>query len=384
MEATIAQSELSKAFKALKLTLPAANKALIPATSGVHLRSDSATSTVVATTFDTDSFTQVELRAQNVVDGVRVVPGKLFMDLVNKLQGDVQLVPDRTNKTHTVLKYSGGKPAKLSSFDEATYPKLPIFNAVTQFDITTDELKALVRKTAWAFSTSDDQNSMILHGVGISLKPDGNGGQILSLSCTNRVDAAYMETPVSAVGDFDLVIDAQQLAAVAAIMPAGETCYISWDNAFVMFKAGAVTYYGRQLASRFPDLKGNLNKILANKSAGFDVKRSDMIDALEKVGVIVSGGDISDGQADFKFTATGVEIEGKRSDAGEITESLAGVLTGNDIVITLKVPLVLNALKALTANDVTFVITSATTPMVIHPTGATSEMYLALPAAKSA
>jgi DNA polymerase-3 subunit beta len=379
MEATIAQSDLSKAFRALKLTLPHVDKALIPATCGVYLSGNATTNVVIATTFNTDSFTQVELPAYNVVDGSRVVPGKLFMDLVNKLEGDLEITQDQKNSVHTLLSYDGGKPARIAGFDPNTYPSLPHFNAINAFDITTNELKMLVKRTAWAYSTGDDQASMALQGVAISLKPDPNGtGGILSFSCTNRVDAAYKEIPVSATGDFDLVIDAQQLASIASIMPDGQTCTISWDRAFVMFQSTPVTYFGRQLAANFPNLKGNLNKILAMKTSTFEAERAELVKALERVHVMVSGREVYDNIATFKYTASELSIEGYKADSGDIFETVQGLLVGPDVEFVMKVNLVLNALRVMDADQIIMSMTGANTPMVIHPSSGTDEMYLGL------
>lgn len=376
MQATIAQADLVKAFKALKLTLPPAKAALIPATAGIHLKGDSTSNTVTATTFNTDSFIQVELPAQNVQDGERVVPGKLFMDFVSRVDGDIEILPDK-DPIHTILSYGSGNPARITCFDPATYPALPQFNPTNSFDVSTDELKLMVQRVAWAYKRDEvESKDLILTGVGISLKPDPNGGpSTLAMSCTNRVEGAWKAIPVTAQGDFDLVIDAHSLIEVASIMPPNEICTISWDNAFVMFRAGNVTYFGRQLASRYPDLRGLFGKILNNAVAQFETKRSELLRALELVAVMVSGPGPYDNEAELTFDQNGLKIFGQ-SDNGHITEHVAGTLTGQDVTINVKVPLVINALKAMGVEDITFQLTGPKSPGLIHPTGSQDELYL--------
>lgn len=383
MEATIAQAELAKAFKVLKLTLPSFNKAIIPACSGVHLKADAQNNKVIATTFDSNSFTQVELPAQNVVDGERLINGQKLIEFVNRAPaGDIQFVEQSSQTTQ--ITYGGGRPVKMVGMDPSTYPTLPSFNPTNSFDITTDELKLLVKRTAWAHKKGElDGNEIILSGIGIAVRDDGNGGHTLSFSATDRINAAYKAIPVAVQNEFDLVIKADQLQEVANIMPPGEVCTISWDSSFVMFKASNITYFGRQLADRYPNLKSNMDRFLAVKASSFECRRQDLLTVLGLVEVIVSGDELSDNQAEFAFSANGLEIFGQKDSVGTIRETVSGTLTGTDITFDWKVPIVIQALKAMDCDDVVFELPNTPNmPSIVHPKGDDNELYLVLPIAK--
>lgn len=384
MQATISQVDLAKAFKVLKLTLPPLNKAIIPSCSGIHLKADAANNKVVATTFDSNCFTQVELPAQNVQDGERLINGQKLIEFVNRAPaGDIEIAEQ--NGLTTKITYGGGNPVKMVGMDPATYPTLPTFNPTNSFDITTDELKLLVKRTAWAHKKGEvDGADVILSGIGIALRQDDQGNFYLSFSATDRINAAYKAIPVSTqAGEFDLVIKADQMQEIASIMPPGEVCTISWDRSFVMFKASNITYCGRQLADRYPNLRGNMDRFLSLKAGSFECKRADLLRVLGLVEVIVSGDELADNQATFSFTANGVEIFGQKDNVGSIKETVSGTLTGSDIEFDWKVPIVMNALKAMDADDVVFELPNTpNAPSLIHPKGDDNELYLILPIAK--
>ncbi len=97
---------------------------------------------------------------------VIVLQAKFFSDIVKKLPADmVEIEVD--HRLQTVIR-SGSSEFNLIGLDADEYPRLPVLEAENVFRIPTDFLKAMIRQTVFAVSTSETRP--VLTGVNWMLK----------------------------------------------------------------------------------------------------------------------------------------------------------------------------------------------------------------------
>src|SRR4051794_39967177 len=173
--------------------------------------------------------------------GAIVLQAKFFSEMVRKLPGD-QVEIEVQNHLQTVIR-SGSSEFNLIGLDAEEYPHLPQIEAENVFKIPTDLLKAMIRQTSFAVSTSETRP--ILTGVNWQVEND-------ELNCiatdSHRLALRKAKIEINTDASYNVVIPGKSLIELNKILADNnEWIDIVITENQILFKATHLLFFSRLL-----------------------------------------------------------------------------------------------------------------------------------------
>jgi DNA polymerase-3 subunit beta len=374
LKLTLSRDRLNESIQHVSKAL--SNRTTIPILNGIKF--EAAPTGVSLTASDTDisiqSFIPIQEGEQTIVQleqpGSVVVPGRLFADIVRRMPSDqVEIAVDDRFR---ILVRSGSFELELVGMDPEEFPLLPKLEENNRFSIRSEALKAMIRNTIFAVSTSE--SSPILTGILWTLNE-----QKLKFVATDRHRLSTCEQDVDADPAYTLnnvVISGSNLSELQKLLPDQETMIdiVVSDNQ-VLFKMDAILFYTRMLDGMFPDTSRIIPKTFTSE---FVVNAKAFTDAMERAYLLSR----EEKSKIVKLTS----IEDSRieifslNEFGKITDQVDLVrLEGEPIKISFNSRYMLDALKSINSENIHIGFTGPMSPFVIRPADSESLLHLILP-----
>ncbi|WP_028608692.1 DNA polymerase III subunit beta [Paenibacillus harenae] len=375
MKLSISKNELNDAIQ--QVAKAASSRPTIPILGGIKIEVTHLGVTLTAS--DTDisiqSFIPVE-RDQYVIahvdkPGSVVLPAKFFVEIIKKLPSDQVLIEVNSN-FQTIIR-SGSTEIQMVGLDPEEFPVLPSIEQNDVLQMPGDLLRAMIRQTVLAASTSEQ--TPILTGVLWSLA-EGE----LKFVATDRHRLASRTAQVDTVPDYkfnNIVISAKTLIELSKLVPEQNTLVdiVVADNQ-VLFKLGNVLFFTRILDGTYPDTSKIIPQtfktelVLDTKNVMDAIDRAYLMSREEKTN-IVRLMTLEDGS---------IEISSSSTELGRVTEQLeAKEFNGDPLRIAFNSKYMLDVLKVIDSEQLFIGFTGAMSPIIIRPIDHAYSMYVILP-----
>ncbi|MDQ0061521.1 DNA polymerase III subunit beta [Paenibacillus harenae] len=375
MKLTISKNELNDAIQ--QVAKAASSRPTIPILGGIKIEvtHQGVTLTASDTDISIQSFIPVE-RDQFVIahvdkPGNVVLPAKFFVEIVKKLPSD-QVSIEVSAHYQTIIR-SGATEIQMVGLDPEEFPVLPSIEQNEVFQMPGDLLKAMIRQSVLAASTSEQ--TPILTGVLWNLL-EGE----LKFVATDRHRLASRTAKVDTNPEYrfsNIVISAKTLIELSKLVPEQNTLVdiVVADNQ-VLFKIGNVLFYSRILDGTYPDTSKIIphvfktELVLDTKNVMDAIDRAYLMSREEKTN-IVRLMTLEDGS---------IEISSSSTELGRVTEQLeAKQFNGEPLRIAFNSKYMLDVLKVIDSEQLFIGFTGAMSPIIIRPLDHEYSMYVILP-----
>ena len=338
MQLLLSRADLNHALSTIAPAI--ASRSSHPILDCVHLSAEGNT-TLTLTGFNLDLGITATIPASIDTSGAVCLPYRLLSGIVAKLPGDAAI------SLHDGLLSAAGASYRLATHDPADYPDLPVVDAPgADVDLTAGV-------AACMSCCSTDASKAILQGIHLA-----NG--YMEATDGHRM----MRLPVPLPDGLNLVLPAATMRLLAE-----RSISIAAAGGHAVINAGdGVVIYSRILDGTYPDVAKLIPESFKHQ---LTVNRRALAAALDRVSMVAEIVKLTAKDGQLEITA--------ESDASNGCETLCcdGTSKGT---WAFNVHYLLTGLKAFRGHDeVTINANSATTPVVIRPTGDNDVTYLVMP-----
>jgi DNA polymerase-3 subunit beta len=366
MEITTSQADLTAALQLVSRAV--SSRPTHPVLANVLLSADEATGRLSLTGFDLSLGIQTSIVAAVTTSGATTLPARLLVDIVARLPEGAPVTLAADGDAVTITSLSGSY--ELRGLPASDYPDLPLQQAGAPVTIDASALLEGLRATL--FATSSDEAKQLLTGVHLQLTGEG-----LECAATDGHRLAVLRLPMEHTGEpFALTIPARSLKELDRLVgsSAGSLQLFSDKGQAVVVRDGQV------LTTRI--LEGVYPKYRQLIPAGFNrsivISRRALLAALDRVSVLADPHNNV-----VKLTADPerdqVTVRADAQDLGRGSESLAAVITGEEITVAFNARYLIDGLKAMDADQVVLQANAPNTPVVVEPVGDEGFEYLVMP-----
>lgn len=375
MKLTILKDQLSESIQHVSKAI--SSRTTIPILSGIKI--DATPKGVMLTASDTDISIQSFIPLENdgienvqlVQTGSVVLPAKFFMEMVRKLPSEQ--IEIEAGENHQTIIRSGTAEFQLVGFDPEEYPLLPQVDEEKVISMSSDLLKAMIKQTSFAVSTSE--TTPILTGVLWSLTENN-----LKLIGCDRHRLASRESQIDTPPDQvikSVVISGKTLSELNKILPDHNSLIdIVFTETLVLFKLSNVLFYTRVLEGVYPDTSKLIPQQFQTEMV---IKSKSLMDAIDRAYLLTRENKANIVKLVMNEDQT-IEISSSSSDLGKVKEVLpVSSHSGNLLQISFNSKFMLDALKVIDSEFVHIGFTGPMNPIVIQPEDGTRILQLILP-----
>lgn len=302
--------------------------------------------------------------------GAIVLQARFFSEIVKKLPTDsVEIHVE--NHLQTVIR-SGKSEFNLNGLDAEEYPHLPQIEEENVFKIPTDLLKAMIRQTVFAVSTSETRP--ILTGVNWRME---NGTLTCIATDSHRLALRKAQIETNASENYNVVIPGKSLSELSKILDDNNDLIdiVITENQ-VLFKAEHLLFFSRLLEGNYPDTS---RLIPTDSKTDVVVNTKEFLQAIDRASLLAKEGrnnvvKLSTIEGGF------VEISSNTPEIGKVVEEVQSKsVEGEELKISFSAKFMMDALKALEGTEIAISFTGAMRPFIIKPLNDDSILQLILP-----
>lgn len=358
MKFQVNRDVLSEAVSFAVKMLPA--RTTLPILSGVLI--EATTEGLVFSSFDYEVSTQTKVAATVETPGRVLVSGRLLAEIANRLPN----APVTFESVESRIQVScGSANFTLLSMPVEEYPTIPQVEGETGV-LPAEEFSSAVAQVAVAASR-DDVTPVI---TGVQLEITGNS---LSLVATDRYRVAIRDIPWESTGD---VADITALVPARTIQEIGKTFGHSGnisisitnkdDRELIAFTADNKTVTSLLIKGNFPPVKRLFPEKVENYAV---VNTVELIEATRRVKLVVE----REAALRFTFANNGLTLEAIGGEQAQASETIDAVISGPDVVVSLKPDFLLDGLGAVHSEFTRIGFTSVENPAKPGPVLITSQ-----------
>jgi DNA polymerase-3 subunit beta len=352
------------------------SRTTIPILTGIKIVANSEGVTLTGSDSDIsiESFIPAEEDGNVIVEiqqsGSVVLQARFFSEIVKKLPMDI--VEIEVGNQHSTIIRSGKAEFSLNGLDAEEYPHLPQIEEENMFKIPTDLLKAMIRQTVFAVSTSETRP--ILTGVNWKLE---NSELICIATDSHRLALRKAAINTESQSLYNVVIPGKSLSELSKILDdTSDLVEIVITENQVLFKAKNLLFFSRLLDGNYPDTS---RLIPSESKTNMTINSKEFLQAIDRASLlakearnnVVKLSTITDGM---------IEISSNSPEIGKVSEEIqSSEIQGEELKISFSAKYVMDALKALEGTEIIINFTGAMRPFVIRTTQDDSMLQLILP-----
>jgi DNA polymerase-3 subunit beta len=350
MEVTVTQENLS--FALASASRIASTRSELPILSNLLLRTDKTRLLIAATNLEVA--TSHRIGAKVTKPGSITIPAKLISEFVQNLPKEQITLTVTNNKLHIS---SSTSSSTINGMADDEFPELPstASKQAVKYNITPVDFKQAVTQTI--VTAGSDATRPILTGVywhsfekGLYLAAtDGYRlSERLVTSTTSHVNAVIPTSTLQEV-----------LRSIRDDLPEIEVLF---DETQVTFRLQEIEITSRLIDGNFPDYR---QLIPASSESSFTINRSEFIRIIKIASLFArdSGGGIILSLETKKPTLT---VRSIASEIGENSSTIDVAATGQDGSVSLNSRYLLDALNAVSADEITFEFSGKLSPCLLH------------------
>jgi DNA polymerase-3 subunit beta len=361
MEFTVSRADLVRELNLSQGVVE--KKTTIPILSNVLLEADG--SRIILTATDLELGIRCSCPARVKKSGAGTVPARRLLDYVRLLpDGDVQV---KIQENHWANLTSGRSKTRIAGMSRESFPELPKMPPMLA-EMPLGVLASMISKTVFAISS--EESRFTLNGALLVLK---KGGLIMVATDGHRL--AMIESSAELPGitgayrallPRKAMLEIQKMAGDAS---ADAIVRFSGDENHLFFEVGERLLLSRKLTGNFPDYERVLPK---EQPLSVSLNREELRSAIERVA------QFSDerSRAIRLSAASGeVKIHSSVSETGESEESIPAEFDGPATEIGFNAEYMLDFLRAVATEQVTFLFKDAHSAGEMRPGGDKPDNY---------
>lgn len=321
----------------------------LPILSGVLV--ETTDSGLTLSSFDYEVSARIGIEAEVTEPGRVLVSGRLLADIANRLPGVPVEVATQDNR---VTVSAGSARFTLLSMPVAEYPSLPAVGEPTGV-VPSGVFSGAIAQVVVAASR-DDVTPVI---TGVQLDASGSS---ISLTATDRYRVAVRDLPWTSDDGQDgstALVPARTLQEVGRTFASSGDVTIGitrgGDRELIAFSAGGRTVTSLLIKGNFPPVK----RLFPDTSEHFAViGAAELVEATRRVQLVLE----REAALRYSFSSEGLTLEAAGSEQAQASEQLDAVLTGDDVVVSLKPQFLLDGLSGVHSEFVRISFTKTENP----------------------
>lgn len=336
------------------------NKTPLPILMGIQLIAEDNLLTFITT--NKEISVRVILESSDDLEiieaGSCVVPGKYFVDIVKRIEGEKVEVTLFDQTTIKIL-------SKNSDFTLRAYEKNNFPN--TNFDLNTQpivlkskELKQIVKQTSFACSSTEER--IILTSINLTIKDNQ-----LTVIATDSFRLARRTSSISS--DFNskiqINIPCKSLEEFSKILnDYNEDVNVYISNNQVLFKVANLSFMSRLVEGTYPDTSSLIpNDFLLS----IKLNREELISVVNRASLFIDSENISFVKFSLSKNSNNIEISSNSTEIGRVVESLKPIEVSEeqDFQIAFSTKYLMDALKAFETQEIIMYFRGEIRPAII-------------------
>ena len=321
--------------------------------------------TLTLTAYDGEISIEKKINAEIMEEGEICVQGKFFADFMSKISFSEVVIS--SDEKGMLIRY-GASESYMQTLSAADFP---VFNGAgmdenSAFEIKESCLKELVSKVAFCCAT--DESRPILKGCLLQMK-DG----VMYATALDGFRMAVGQTETLSDGEMKIVCPARTLIEISRMLDGDDTLKVYTDKNRLSVAVKDTVITSRLYAGEFVR-KENIFPI--DFTTKINVKRNELIDSVERASVLIRGD--KNNLITFDIKNEKILITAN-SDMGKIEETVACQLEGKELKISMNGKYLLDAVKALTEEEILLSFNKSVSPFTIENMENKNFQYLVLP-----
>jgi DNA polymerase-3 subunit beta len=238
MKFTVSQSSFQSALSSVsRLT---SGKITYPQLAAVKIEADN---NLTLSTTDLETYMQITIPCQIEEPGIVCVQAKSLLNLVKKLQGEIQ-IDQQDDLLH--IRYGNKGNVKLTTIDAAEYPVIPEVDG-DNFTLPGDAWKSHISKVLFAAAPQEIRPNCA--GVYAEILPDR-----VRITATDSYRLCHDRIDLETDCEANLLIPGKLLQEVNRMVD-DEPLTVVWQDSMIKFSTSSWEIIGRLMDSAFPDYR---------------------------------------------------------------------------------------------------------------------------------
>ena len=296
-----------------------------------------------------------------------VVPAKLFTAIISKLPEEDAMIDFDPDSVKVNIR-SGGSNSEIICFKADDFPRIKLNEGERVIYLSKEDVKKMIRKTA--FSASTDDFNGIITGVLVEIK---NGK--MKMVAVDPYRIATYQIEVDNNDNVSVVIPAKLINETAKIMSDDGEDKMSFDIAGnkVIMKFDNNKVIINTFAGKFIDYERILNK---EGSINIRVKKNDLLKSTERASLLASVQ--NNNLIRFNIDKEILVIK-SLNEEGNIEEKVEIINEGENLNIGLNSKYLKDALSVIEEEEININFKDSISPCIIKPLKGNKYTYLILP-----
>lgn len=337
MKITILRSKFIEALKSVQNVVP--GKGSLAVLQNALIECEGKQIRITATDLDISISTVCECDV--VEEGKTTLPVKLLFNMVLRApEGQVCVETDENDRA-TIT--AGSARFKLAGLSSSDFPELKEDGEAASYKLPQATLREMLRKTAYAASQDDTRRT--LKGVLMSF----NDGKLTMVATDGRrLALVENEMEFSKDAEKDIVLPAKAVQELQRSLQSDGDVEILVRQGQISFSTGHVKIYSKLMDDVYP----NYRQVIPGECAQqIVIDRQQLLDALERASVMKMDEAHS---TKLIFDENKLLVRSAASDLGEASDEVAIKYIGERIEIMFNPTYVMDPLKAIDDDEVTF------------------------------
>ena len=357
------RTDLNKALINVSHAVP--TRTTSPVLEGIYFKFEDGKLILKAT--DTSITIQATISAEGEEAFEMVVPAKLITAIVNKLP-DEDVHFEYNTRSFKLVITSGLSVTEISCFDPDEFPILSVSGVSDDINLSKEDLKTLIRKTA--FSASSEDYNGVMTGVLLEL----GDGQMRMVAVSPFRIATYA---VEVESDYQLnvIIPANLASDISRIISdeGDDALLMRLADNKVMFNFDNLEVIVNTVKGKFIDYRRIISK---QGSISVRVKRQDLLKSIDRASLLTN---VKNNNLIRMNINEGVMFIKSLSDEGKIDEQVEIIKEGEDLVIGMNAKYFKDALSVIDDEEINIFFRDQVSACIIKPLKGDKYLYLVLP-----
>ena len=357
------RTELNKALNNVSHSVPVRTTSSI--LEGILVNVEEGKMFLTATDTNMTTETVINVNSEGICEFV--VPAKLFSAIISKLPEDEMMIDYDSNKSKINIKCAGSS-SEIICFRGDEYPKIRLNEGEKVIYMSKEDLKKLIKKTA--FSASTDEFNRIITGVLLEIKE----GSMKMVGVDPYRIASY-KIDVDNKENLSVIIPARLIMEVAKFIDDDGDDRMSFeivDNKVILrFDNNKVII--NTFSGKFIDYERILNK---EGNINIRVKRDDLLRSTERASLLASVQ--NNNLIRFNIQKDVIYIN-SLNEEGNIEEKVEIINDGEDLNIGINSKYLKDALSVIEDEEISINFKDSVSPAIIKPLKGDKYTYLILP-----
>ncbi len=365
MNLTITKEQILAGLQAVQNVV--STRTTLPILSNVLLRAEKDRVEFTATDLDVTIACSVEAKVKKA--GAATVPVKKLFGIMRELNGsEIELEVDEKNVCSVRC---GSSFYKIHGLGADEFPPLPKFKDDKKVSLPQETVKAMMRKTSFAVST--DESRYVLNGIFISLK---DHKMTLVATDGRRLALVDEEVDISEKSSGEFIVPAKAVTELNRLMQEKGDVEIKFGENQASFalkddKGFSVLLITKLIEGNYPNYR---QVIPAETKERVPLVREEFLQALRRAEIMTSE---KANSVKLTFGKNNLAITANSPEVGEARETLAVNYKGKEIAIAFNPRYLIDALAALTEDEVFFELVDELSPGVLKING--PFLYVVMP-----